>query len=88
MGRKGGSKPGERRGGRQKGTGNKSNAEIKALIDSRCDMGEMIDKLVEMSGRNPRAIEILLAYRYGKPKEFHEISSNEFKVIFEHIVVK
>lgn len=46
-----GSKPGERRGGRQKGTSNKTTADIKALAQSFGP--EAIKKLAELAGFAP-----------------------------------
>ena len=50
-----GSKPGERRGGRAKGTPNKFNADLKAMILGALDKKGGIKYLVEQAGENPVA---------------------------------
>ncbi len=51
-----GSKPGERRGGRKKGTPNKVTAELRQMLKSFCD--EAVPKLPEMLEDAWRGIEI------------------------------
>lgn len=67
-----GSKPGERRGGRQKGTPNKATADVKALIDSTGDMALIVRGLFDIAidgeseaGRVAASKE-LLDRRFGK----------------------
>lgn len=68
-----GSRPGEHRGGRQKGTPNKATAEIKSL--ARKHGKEAIDKLVSLmrSAENEQvqgnAAKDLLDRGYGKPAQ-------------------
>jgi len=65
-----GSKKGEHRGGRKKGTPNKSNADIKAAIDSVCDFSELIKVLYGLAKKGDvPAIKMLFEYRYGKPSQ-------------------
>ena len=64
-----GSKPGERRGGRQKGTPNKATADIKAAI--RMHGPEMVEELLRLTqDKDPRvrlgALQTALDRGYGK----------------------
>ncbi|HEY5850866.1 MAG TPA: hypothetical protein VIT62_08905 [Lysobacter sp.] len=55
-----GSKPGERRGGRQKGVPNKLSGDVKAMILAALDEAGGIDYLLEQSKNNPSAFMTLL----------------------------
>jgi hypothetical protein len=62
----------------RKGKPNKSSWEIKELIDSTCDMQKVVNGLVRLAtGPHPntKAAEILLAYRFGKPRESVDVTS-------------
>lgn len=48
-----GAKPGERRGGRQKGTPNKLTADIKSMILAALDRAGGVDYLVRQADENP-----------------------------------
>lgn len=67
-----GSKPGERRGGRQKGTPNKSTADVKALIDANVDMVQVVRGLAQIAiagdtdAAKVAASKELLDRRFGK----------------------
>ena len=68
-----GSKPGERRGGRQKGTPNKATADIKALAAEHAPkvMAELVRLALEAESEAARvaAIKELFDRAYGKPKQ-------------------
>jgi hypothetical protein len=72
---RGGSKPGERRGGRQKGTPNKSNADLRAIIDAVADPEALVAELARLAREAEReetrvaAISQLLDRRYGRPTQ-------------------
>jgi hypothetical protein len=72
-----GSKPGERRGGRTKGTQNKATPEIREYARQLLNGPAYCAKLEELlvSGRLPAPIWALLyQYGYGKPVEYIEHS--------------
>jgi hypothetical protein len=56
----GGAKPGERRGGRQKGTPNKISGDVRAMILSALSRAGGADYLFEQSRANPVAFMSLL----------------------------
>lgn len=56
----GGSKKGERRGGRQKGTPNKFNADVKAMILQALDKAGGVEYLWQQSEANPTAFMALV----------------------------
>ena len=72
-----GSKPGERRGGRVKGTPNKVSAEIREtarqLVEDEAYRAELAKRLVE--GKAAHMETLLFHYAYGKPKE-GEVTGN------------
>lgn len=55
-----GSKPGERRGGRQKGVPNKLSGDVKAMILAALDEAGGMAYLVEQAANNPNAFMTLL----------------------------
>lgn len=55
-----GSAPGERRGGRKKGTPNKHTAAVKDMILSALDQAGGVDYLVQQSEENPTAFLTLV----------------------------
>ncbi len=68
-------------GGKREGAGRKSKAEelgLQELLDTcwtLSDRETAIRKLASLSNRgNLQALQILMAYTYGKPKERHEIT--------------
>ena len=71
-----GSKPGERRGGRQKGTPNKASADVKALIDQAGDIATVVRGLFQIatSGESEAgrvaASKELLDRRFGKATQY------------------
>lgn len=70
---RGGSRPGERRGGRKPGTPNKSTREIKELVDPYMpaalkELGRLAIK-AESEQARVSAIGMLLDRRYGKAKQ-------------------
>ena len=75
-----GSKPGERRGGRKKGTPNKATADIKALAQKHGK--DAIAKLVKLlKSEDERvvvaAVKELLDRGYGKPAQALEIGGKD-----------
>jgi hypothetical protein len=78
---RGGSKPGERRGGRQKGTPNKSNADLRAIIDAVADPEALVKELARIASEGEReetrvtAITQLLDRRYGRPRQAVEVDA-------------
>jgi hypothetical protein len=61
-------------GGRPKGTLNKSTKEIKDLLAEMVDFERLVEKLEDLSKRgNVRAIELLFAYRWGRPTQSQEL---------------
>jgi len=75
-----GSQPGERRGGRQKGTPNKATAEIKDLVDQYVPAAvvELARLATEAESEAARvaAIKELLDRRYGKSKQAVDVDAN------------
>ncbi len=75
----GGSKPGERRGGRQKGTPNKATADVKALAQQHTP--EMISELVrialnaESEQARVAAIKEVLDRGHGKSRQSLDVSA-------------
>lgn len=71
---------GRRNNGGHKTAGRKPKAkeiELIERIDSLGDPNEAIKKLYELvEERNIKAVELLLAYRFGKPKQQTDITSN------------
>lgn len=55
-----GSKPGERRGGRQKGTPNKTTGALKEMILRALDECGGVDYLIKQAGEEPKAFMALL----------------------------
>lgn len=55
-----GAKPGERRGGRQKGTPNKLTGQVKEMILAALDKAGGVDYLVTQSEENPTAFMTLV----------------------------
>ena len=75
-----GSQPGERRGGRQKGTPNKATAEIKDLVDQYVpaavvELARLATEAESEAGR-VAAIKELLDRRYGKSKLAVDVDAN------------
>lgn len=72
---RGGSKPGERRGGRQKGTPNRASADLRAIIDAVVDPEALVAELARLAREAEReetrvaAIGQLLDRRYGRPTQ-------------------
>lgn len=71
-----GSKPGERRGGRKRGTPNKVTQEIREVTQGLFDEGYWANVKTRISeGKLAPAVECrLLGYAFGEPKQQHEIS--------------
>lgn len=74
-----GSKPGERRGGRQKGVPNKATADIKAAAQEYTE--EALTALAEvMRGDSPAArvaaANAILDRAYGKPKQSVDVDAD------------
>lgn len=68
-----GSKKGEHRGGRKKGTPNKATADIKAAIDAAVDFNELLKVAYRLAlGGDMAALKLLLEYRFGKPSQVIE----------------
>jgi hypothetical protein len=55
-----GSKPGERRGGRAKGTPNKLSGDVKAMVLGALEEKGGVDYLVEQADKNPTAFLTLV----------------------------
>jgi hypothetical protein len=72
--------PGERFGGREKGTPNKSTQDIRAIADAIAEQQGGWDKLFLRFANSEnediafKATQLIAAYRFGKPKETHEVS--------------
>jgi hypothetical protein len=92
---KGGSKPGERRGGRKAGTPNKSTAEIKSIAQQWG--APAIRKLAELAGLtegNPaeseaariQAMSIILDRGYGKAAQPHTGEGGEGPVQIQELL--
>jgi hypothetical protein len=70
-----GSRPGERRGGRKAGTPNKSNSDLRAIIDAQIDSEVLVAELArlalgaELDQTRVAAISQLLDRRYGRPTQ-------------------
>lgn len=65
---------------------NKSNWEVKDLIDHSGNIEEVVAGLFGLAtGEKPniKAIELLMAYRFGKPKEFimHDITPESVREV-------
>lgn len=88
--------------GRPKGAINKSSDEIKDLLDSRVDFNLVVDRLYELTNGvtikgedgiyekepNHKAAELLLAYRYGKPHQRMDITSDDKPISTAPIIMK
>lgn len=72
---RGGSQPGERRGGRKKGTPNRSSADLRALIDTHAAPATLIAALADLAAHAEleqtrlHAINALLDRRFGRPSQ-------------------
>ncbi len=77
-------------GGVRKGAGRKPKAEEMKLIerlDSIIDSDVALAKLGELVAKGDlRAIQTYLSYRYGKPKESVDITSEGFNINFKDII--
>lgn len=71
-----GSAPGERRGGRQKGTPNKVTPEVRALAQGLFTKAYWTKKReqIEKGECHPTIETKLLAYAYGEPKQEHNVN--------------
>ena len=77
-------------GGARKGAGRKPKADEMKLIerlDSIIDSDVALAKLGELVSKGDlRAIQTYLSYRYGKPKESVDITSEGFNINFKDII--
>ena len=75
-----GSKPGERRGGRQKGTPNKSTSELKAyaqqFTQEAIDTAVTLMRSAESDATRIAAVNVVLERGHGKPRQEIEHSGN------------
>jgi len=66
------------RGGKREGAGRKSKAEEQQLIERLTplddDAYEALEKAIK--GRQPWAVKLFMEYRYGKPKQSTDITTN------------
>ena len=72
----GGSKPGERRGGRQAGTPNKRTAEAEAYfrrILARPEFQQQIEAVLHAPTPNLAFLQTVWAYVYGKPIDVKQV---------------
>ena len=91
-----GSKPGERRGGRQKGTPNKSTADLKAyaqqFTQEAIDTAVTLMRTAESEATRIAAVSVVLDRAHGKPRQeiehsgtigrkAHEMSEDELLAI-------
>jgi hypothetical protein len=77
---RGGSKPGERRGGRQKGTPNRVTAEVRSWARAIFADPAVQDRTLALAkeGKLPPAVFCeLMHYAYGKPVDKHEHTGAE-----------
>jgi len=77
-------------GGARQGAGRKPKADEKKLIerlDNIIDSDVALAKLGELVAKGDlRAIQTYLSYRYGKPKESVDITSEGFNINFKDII--
>lgn len=77
------------RGGKRKGAGRKSKADEQKLIerlDNIIDSDEVIKKMYDMIKQgNYQAVKLYLEYRFGKPKESIDVTTNGDNVGFGKI---
>ena len=67
-------------GGKREGAGRKPKAEEIKLIeklDKIIDQDEAIELLNKMAKEDFRALQLYLSYRWGKPKERVDVTTNE-----------
>jgi hypothetical protein len=81
--------------GRPRGSRNKSTAEIRDLLDKHVSFDDLVAKLYALARKgNVKAAEILLEYRYGKPKASDElriegrVESDEMRKAAEETLAK
>jgi hypothetical protein len=76
-------------GGKRKGAGRKTKADEQKLIerlDSIIEQDDVIEKLKEMvKDGNFQAVKLYLEYRYGKPKESVDVTTNGDDIGFSKI---
>ena len=84
-----GSKPGERRGGRQKGTPNRVTAEIKAAFQKHGD--ELVEALLALTkDKDPRvrlgAIQAALDRGWGRPAQAVQVGADSDTALVVHVM--
>mgnify|MGYP003660601551 CR=1 FL=1 len=77
----------DKRGGKREGAGRKSKAEEMQLIEllnNHIDKDSVILKLKEfIEDDNLKALEIYMAYMYGKPKETKDVTITSEQPLFD-----
>ena len=77
----------DKRGGKRDGAGRKSKAEEMQLIEllnTHIDKDKVILKLKEfIEDDNLKALEIYMAYMYGKPKETKDVTLTSEQPLFD-----
>tara|TARA_R110000868_G_scaffold403428_1_gene680699 strand:+ start:596 stop:838 length:243 start_codon:yes stop_codon:yes gene_type:complete len=77
----------DKRGGKREGAGRKSKAEEMQLIEllnTHIDKDSVILKLKEfIEDDNLKALEIYMAYMYGKPKETKDVTITSEQPLFD-----
>ena len=77
-------------GGSRKGVPNKSTLEVKELLDANVDFSVLITKLFQLATQkgDSTAAKILMEYRFGKPHQSTDITTNGKSLIPPQIILK